>query len=138
MERHPFHLMLADLRRSSRWPDQDDFSAELGLSLGGYKKWESGHRIPNPEVLRKICEKLKLSEEDAEELWRLRDDAKAKQMGISWPLDQRNDIDTEVVAKRIENEMFFILRRAGIDVPARVTPIIRNRINIILKTALGG
>jgi transcriptional regulator with XRE-family HTH domain len=135
---HLFHRKLAELRRASRWPDQDDFSAELGMSLGGYKKYESGQRVPKPETLQKICMTLKLSEEEAEELWRLRDDVKAKQVGISRSFDQHSDVDPEALAKRIENEVFFILRRAGIDVPTRVSPIICNRVNMIIKNALGG
>lgn len=132
-----FHHMLTALREASRWPEQDCFSAELGLSLSGYKKYEKGTRIPSHDVLRRICQTLKLSEEDAEELWRLRDNAKLKQLGLTERPGRPTLPSPDALAKKIESEVAFILKQAGITVPSRLGPVIHKRIGMILKSVLG-
>jgi len=134
---HLFHLKLTELRQRSRWPDQDDFADAAGLSYGGYKKYENGTRIPSADVLQTICLVLKLNEADAEELWSLRDDAKAKQVGISRPFGLGPSVDSEALAKKIQNEVTYILKQDGLVVPTRLSSVLEKRIGMILKSALG-
>lgn len=132
-----FHLKLASIRQSSPWPDQEEFSYQVGLSYGGYKKYETGERIPSVEVLSKICSKLRLEEADAEELWNLRDDAKAQQVGISRPFGLGSSVNVEELAKRIQKETSYILKQAGTKLTGRTEETLSKRILIILKNALG-
>ena len=134
---HLFHLKLAGLRQTSRWPDQEEFAYQVGLSYGGYKKYESGERIPSAEVLEKICLTLKLNEADAEELWAQRDDAKAKQVGISRPFGQGTTVDVDELAKRVQKEVTYILKQAGLKVLPPTQKVMQKRVTIILKNALG-
>lgn len=134
---HMFHLKLASMRQTSRWPDQEEFAYQVGLSYGGYKKYETGERIPSVEVLTQICEKLRPNEDDAEELWRLRDDAKAKQVGISRPFGLGSAVNVDELAGRIQKEATYILKQAGLKVPSPTQKVLAKRILIILKNALG-
>jgi transcriptional regulator with XRE-family HTH domain len=65
----------------SRWPDQEDFARQVGLSLGGYRKYETGERIPSVEVLQRIVERTGVDQKVASELLSQRNDAKALQVG---------------------------------------------------------
>lgn len=132
-----FHRKLTRLRKDSRWPDQDDFSFQVGSSYGGYRKYESGTRIPSPEVLTKICRVLGLSVEKTEEMFRLRDEAKARQVGISTPFDSETTVDPGGLSKRVQKEVSYVLKQAGIKVPATTQRVIEKRILLILKNALG-
>jgi len=83
MASHEFHELLESVRKASRWPELPDFANQVGASLGGYKKYENGTRIPSPEMLEKVIERGQVPEEHAVKLRELRDEAKAAQVGMS-------------------------------------------------------
>lgn len=134
---HEFHSELAKLRSTSRWPDQEEFSFQVGMSLGGYRKLETGERIPTTETLQKILEKVGVARPAAARLMGLRDDAKASQVGIKRPLGDLQAIDSGGLAKRVASEVVFVLKQSGVVVEANVKGVMERRIVMILKSVLG-
>lgn len=134
---HLFHLKLAALRQQSRWPDQEDFANQVGLSLGGYRKYETGERIPSLEVMQQIFERANVYPKIAEEVLSLRNDAKALQVGLKPHFGQTSAIDSDALAKRIKSEVVFVLKQAGIDMKDGTKGVVEKRIAMILKSVLG-
>lgn len=133
-----FHEKLAEIRKSSRWPDQEDFSRQVGLSLGGYKKYERGERLPDGNGLLWICRQARLDERSILELTKLWKKAKARQAGIDeLPTSQPSAVDSDAIARRIQNEVSYVLKQARIVVPDNTKRVMENRIAIILKSSLG-
>jgi len=135
MALHPLHTALAGLRVRSRWPDQEEFAYQVGLSEGGYRKYETGERIPSLAVLKLILEKTGVSKLAADTLIQLRNEAKAQQVGI--PSCQTPAVDCDALAKRIRTETVFVLKQAGIEVKEPVRAVMEKRIAMILKSVLG-
>jgi transcriptional regulator with XRE-family HTH domain len=133
---HRFHLELAKLRQASRWPDQEDFSCQVGLSLGGYRKYETGERIPSMAALQQIYQRAKVDPLLAEELLHLRNEAKALQAGLPTN-SQTPSVDSDALAKRIRSEVVFVLKQVGIEVKDNTKGVVEKRIAMILKSALG-
>jgi transcriptional regulator with XRE-family HTH domain len=134
---HPLHKRIAALREQSRWPDQEDFASQVGLSLGGYRKYETGERIPSLEVLRQIVERAGIDQGTADELLNLRNDAKAGQMGLLGSVSQTQAVDCESLAKRVRAETVYVLKQVGIDVKEPTRRVMEKRISMILKSVLG-
>jgi len=134
---HLFHLKLATLRQQSRWPDQEDFASRVGLSLGGYRKYETGERIPSLEALQQIFEKANIEPRLADEVLNLRNDAKAAQVGLKPHFGQTSTVDSDALAKRIRGEIIFVLKQAGVAVPNASGGVIEKRVSMILKSVLG-
>lgn len=121
----------------SRWPDQEDFSRQVGLSLGGYRKYETGERIPSLEVLHQIIERAGIDQKVAAELLNLRNDARAIQVGVVGSICQTQAVDCDALAKRIRSETVFVLKQAGVDVKEPTKGVMEKRIAMILKSVLG-
>jgi len=134
---HEFHLRLASFRSESRWPDQEDFADHVGLSLGGYRKYETGERIPSLEVLQQIFERTRTNPKTAAEILNLRNDAKAAQVGLKMPFGLTSAVDSNALAKRIRSEIIFVLKQAGIEVRDSTKGVMEKRITMILKSTLG-
>ena len=134
---HPLHKRLVAIREQSRWPDQEDFSRQVGLSVGGYRKYETGTRIPSLEVLQRIIERVGVDQKDATDLLNLRNDAKATQIGIVGSICQTHAADCEALAKRIRTETIYVLKQAGIDVKEPTRAVMEKRVAMILKSVLG-
>lgn len=134
---HKFHTELAKLRASSRWPDMEEFSFQVGMSFGGYRKIETGQRIPPPETLQRILDKVGASPATVAQMTLLRDDAKASQVGIKSPLGAPRTIDVEELAKRISGEVVFVLKQSGGLVENSVRRVMEKRIVMILNSVLG-
>lgn len=134
---HLFHLKLAAMRQQSRWPDQEDFASRVGLSMGGYRKYETGERIPSLEALQQIFEMANVDPRTADEVLKLRNDAKAAQVGIKSPFGLTPAVDSEALSKRIRSEIIFVLKQAGIEVRDTTKGVMEKRIAMILKSTLG-
>jgi transcriptional regulator with XRE-family HTH domain len=134
---HEFHLKLASLRMQSRWPDQEEYSSQVGLSLGGYRKYETGERIPSLEVLQQIFERTNLDPRTASTILNLRNDAKAAQVGLKMPFGLTSAVDSAALSKRIGAEVMFVLKQAGAEVKGSTRGVIEKRVAMILKSALG-
>lgn len=134
---HLFHLKLAALRQQSRWPDQEDFSYQVGLSLGGYRKYETGERIPSLTVLQQIFDRAKVDPTLAAEVLNLRNDAKASQVGLKAHFSQTSAVDSSALAKRICSEIAYVLKQSGVDVKPATKGVMEKRIAMILTSALG-
>lgn len=134
---HIFHTKLAGMRQNSKWPDQEEFAHQVGLSYGGYVKYENGTRIPSVEALKQICDKAGWSAVEVEVITELRDEAKAKQVGIDRPFGLGPTVDSDAVAKKIQNEVAYILKQDGVVVPNKTQKVIEKRIVLILKNTLG-
>jgi transcriptional regulator with XRE-family HTH domain len=135
MALHPLHTALANLRVRSRWPDQEEFAYQMGLSLGGYRKYETGERIPSQEVMQQIIGKTGISKLAAEALLSMRNEAKAAQVGVS--LCQTQAVDCEALAKRVRSEIVYVLKQAGIEVKEGTKGVVEKRIAMILRSVLG-
>lgn len=135
MPLHPFHTALAGLRARSRWPDQEEFAYQMGLSLGGYRKYETGERLPSLVVLQQILERTGVSQLAADALIQLRNEAKAQQVGI--PSCQTQAVDCDALAKRIRTELVFVLKQTGVDVNEATKGVLEKRVAMILKSVLG-
>lgn len=134
---HPIHQRLASLRMQSRWPDQEDFANQVGLSLGGYRKYETGERIPSLNVLQQIVAQANLDQKTAAELLNLRNDAKAIQVGLAGSVSQTQVVDCEALAKRIRSEVVYVLKQAGVEVKEATKGVMEKRISMILRNVLG-
>jgi transcriptional regulator with XRE-family HTH domain len=134
---HPLHKRLAALREQSRWSDQDGFAAQVGLSPGGYRKIETGQRIPSLAVLEQIIERASIDQKVAMELIDLWNDAKAKQAGLVGPVCRTQAVDYDALAKRVRSEVVFVLKQAGVDVKEQTKGVLEKRITMILKSVLG-
>ena len=134
---HIFHTTLAGMRQNSKWPDQEEFANQVCLSYGGYVKYENGTRIPSVEALRQICDKARWNQKDVEDLLKLRDEAKAKQVGIDRPFGLGPTIDSEALAAKLQQEVTYILKKQGMGLPDRTKKVIRKRFFLILKNKLG-
>lgn len=132
---HPLHARLAELRAASRWPDQEGFALQCGLSPGGYKKIETGERLPSRAVLLRICFNGGFSEAVERELMQLLNEAKAQQVGI--PTCRTQAVDCDALAKRIRTELVFVLKQTGIDVNEATKGVLEKRVAMILKSSLG-
>lgn len=132
--RHPFCHRLVELRENSRWPTRGEFAQKIGMSLGGYQKCESGTRVMGRHLVRCLCEILKLDNKAARELIELRDSMKAEQLGITQPTIE--DVpEPEAVSGRIQKEISYVLKQAGIRVPAATEKVIEKRVTLILKNS---
>ena len=134
---HEFHLKLASWRQRSRWPEQEDFADQTGLSVGGYKKYESGERIPSLEALHQILTRTQADIKTATDLTASRNDAKAAQVGLKMPFGLTPTVDSGALSKRIRSEVIFVLKQAGIEVRDSTKGVMEKRISMILKSTLG-
>lgn len=134
MKIHEFHRVLTQIRKASRWPNSGDFSARIDLSHGGYKKCETGERIPSVKALRQICKLGDVPADKTEELLALRNKAKAEQLGIE--LIEGFGIDIAALSSRVINEMVYTLKQANITVPPKTKDVMHRRVNMIVKAAL--
>jgi transcriptional regulator with XRE-family HTH domain len=132
-----FGLRLRELRKCSRWPTTDNFSYQVGLSPSGYKKYESGDRLPTPESLSKLTDQIRASPELRHELFTLRNSAKAGQMGLTSSAFLAPRVDLEILAERIQSEVFYSLKQAGVGVEKHIQRVVKNRVALILKATLG-
>lgn len=137
MAKHEFHRHLAAFRESSRWPNQDDFARRVGVSPGGYKKYELGERIPDAGILTTICARARADKAVEEELHRLRDEAKAVQAGIQRSFSSGPPVDADKLAAKLQKEALYVLKQAGVKVTDSAAKVMRKRITMILKSALG-
>lgn len=134
MAANDIHTALINLRARSRWPDMTDFVQQVGLSEGGYRKYENGQRIPSQEVLNQIIEKTGVSKLSAEALMSMRNEAKAQQVGIPC---QTQVVDCDALAKRIKTETVYVLVQSGVEVKENTKVVMEKRIAMILKSVLG-
>lgn len=131
--RHPFCHRLSELRENSRWPTVKEFAQKIGMSAGGYQKCESGSRIMGSRYVRCTCEVLELSNKDARKLIELRDSMKAEQLGLSRETEEGPNF--EAVSSRVQREVSYVLKQAGIRVPPATEKVIQRRVAAILEDA---
>ena len=144
MASHEFHELLESVRKASRWPELPDFANQVGASLGGYKKYENGTRIPSPEMLEKVIERGQVPEEHAVKLRELRDEAKAAQVGMSLGagakkmLSQQFNADPDKLTDRLVSEALYVLKQDGVKTTEKNRRVLKKRFAMILKAALEG
>jgi uncharacterized protein (UPF0254 family) len=133
----PFHRELVEIRRASRWPDQEEFAYQLGMSVGGYQKYETGGRLPSLSRLREILKLANPTESVATQILDKWNDVKAERVGVMVPFSRTHGVDSSVLAKRISTEVSFVLKQAGQDASSSVKSTIEKRVLMILKSVLG-
>lgn len=126
-----FHETLKKARMESRYPHVRDFADRVGLSYGGYKKMESGERIPEADTLETIIRLGELSTEWSETLRALRMQTHAKRSGL--PAIKAVDVDQLV--SRLETE-FIVLVKPHVNDVRKLASLFNNRAAVILKAAL--
>ena len=136
MPSQEFHSLLQSLRRSSRWPESPDFASRVGISFGGYRKYESGERLPSQEALDRILSYALVDESVAAELRSSWVEAKARQAGISPSAQEKVSVDVAKLAEHLKNEVLYVLKQDGIHPQERTRLVLLNRILILLKSKL--
>ena len=135
---HPFQAALVKAREMSRYPTQESFALQAGLSVGGYIKYEQGYRIPSVRALGLMIFNCGIDDRTAEKLRSLRDDARSIQAGLG-PQCQTQAVDCDALARRIRTETIFVLKQAGCWAGSKATEgVMEKRIAMILKSVLEG
>jgi transcriptional regulator with XRE-family HTH domain len=124
-------VMLKRLRKQSLWPDVASFADQVGMSLGGYKKYEDGDRLPSYEKLQQIFNRARYREEERAELTRLWNQAKGDQVGVS--IVERPKVGAAKLTARIVSETVYILKQAGIKLDPKTERVIFSRVQMILS-----
>ena len=142
MAQTEFRELLAAARKASRWPEVPDFVNQVGISSGGYKKYENGSRIPSTEMLEQLIDRAHISDEAATKLRETRDAEKAAQMGLS--LDAKKMVaqvfnaDPEKLTERLVSEALYVLKQDGVKTTEKNKRVLKKRFSMILKNALEG
>lgn len=142
MASHEFHGLLETVRKMSRWPELPDFAHQVEISLGGYKKYENGTRIPSPKMLERIIERGQVVPSHANKLRELRDDAKVSQVGMSLEArkiaGQSFNADPDKLTERLVSEAIYVLKQSGVKPTEKTQRVLKKRFAMILKAALEG
>lgn len=131
------HKRLVELRTTSSWHTQEEFSHQIGLELRTYKAVESGRFIPSKKAMQRLLMRLRLREETQVEIWELWGRAKLEREGVTLPESYTRAADLDALAKKIQSEVSYALKQDGVLVRDTTERVIRNRISMILKSALG-
>ena len=126
------HQELKKARQESRYPNLRDFAEQCGLSYGGYKKLETGERVPEAETLETIIRHGDIHPTVAEQLRELRMRTHAKRSG----LPAIKSVDVDQIINHLESAFIVILKNAGVNDVARLASIYKKRAAIIVKAAL--
>jgi transcriptional regulator with XRE-family HTH domain len=129
--RDQFRLALRELRKRSLWPDVGAFADQVGLSLGGYKKYEEGHRLPSNEVLNQIFVRARFQEQERLEIYKLWNLAKGEQAGVT--IVERPKIEADKLTARVVSEATYILKQRGFKLDEKTERILFNRIRMLLS-----
>jgi len=133
---HFFCLTLLNLRKLSQWPEMEDFANRVGLSLGGYRKYEIGERLPSSEALDHIIRYGMFPTDGAKKLRVEWADAKAKQAGIELLTGMRKEVDLDKLAVHLHNEMLYILKAARVVLDEKTKRVLLARMTLLLKATL--
>ena len=133
---HFFCLTLLNLRKTSQWPEAPDFANRVGLSAGGYRKYEIGERLPSSEALERIIRYGMFPEEGAKKLRAEWTHAKAQQAGIGPLMGARKEVDIDKLAVQLHNEVLFILKSERLAPDEQTRRVLLSRMTMLLKAAL--
>jgi len=130
-----FRDALTQARKQSPYPHRTDFARRAQMTRRTYERYEAGSVIPAEEYLERIIRHCAIPPETAERLWRLRTEALAKRAGVpvGAPLP---DLDVSELAERIQKEVEYELKRAGVKLMPSTKRVCARRIAMILSTAL--
>jgi transcriptional regulator with XRE-family HTH domain len=136
MPSQEFNNLLREVRISSRWPEIPDFANRVGISFGGYRKYESGERLPSWEALNRIITNGLIEEATAAELRNLWTQAKAYQAGLEGSVVEKKSVDADKLAAHIQSEVVYVLKQDGIHPLERTKKVLLNRIQLLLRSRL--
>jgi transcriptional regulator with XRE-family HTH domain len=130
------HELLRQVRQASHWPEIADFASRVGLSFGGYRKYESGERLPSQEALDVIIRHGLVDADMAHQLTEAWNQAKADQVGVVARVGEKKSVDHAKLADHIRNEVVYVLKQDGIYPQERTKQVLLNRILILLRSKL--
>lgn len=130
-----FKEVLAQARRQSPYPNRTDFARAAQISRRAYERYEAGATIPEEEYLERIILHCSISTDMAVRLRQLRTEALARRAGVPVgnPLP---DLNVSELAERIQKEIEYELKRAGVKLMPSTKRVCARRIAMILSTAL--
>jgi transcriptional regulator with XRE-family HTH domain len=135
-----FGELLRSTRESSRWPELPDFAEHAKVSMGGYRKYENGERIPSPQMLEQIIANNQVSLGVADRLRAMRDDLQINKMQLSMGQPPSalpaTPADVDKLARRIHSEVLYVLKQAGIQPNQKTQRVLKKRISLILNAVL--
>jgi len=135
-----FGDLLKATREASRWPEITDFAIQAQVSRGGYRKYESGERLPSVEMLEQIILNTQIPGKVADRLRELRDGERIDQVDLSLgqppPPAQTVPTDAARLADRLHSEILYVLKQSGIRPDTRTKQVMKKRIAIILTATL--
>lgn len=133
---HEFHRTLRRLRQASQWPEIPSFAYRVGLSHGGYNKYEVGERLPSSEALDQIIRYGMFREDEVKKLRAEWVDAKAQQAGIELPSRTKKAADLDGLTSHLHSEVLYILKTAGIVLDEKTKRVLLARMTMLLKATL--
>ena len=130
-----FNEVLTTARKQSPYPHRADFARVAQIARRTYERYEAGSVIPAEEYLERIIQHCAIPMETAARLRALRTIALAKRAGvpIGTPLPELN---VSELAERIQKEVEYELKRAGVKLMPSTKRVCARRIAMILSTAL--
>jgi transcriptional regulator with XRE-family HTH domain len=130
-----FKEALAEARKNSRYPHRPDFAKAAHVARRTYEKYEAGDTVPSEEYLERIILHCSISTETADRLRRLRTETLARRAGVpvGTPFP---DLNVSELAERIQKEIEYELKRAGVKLMPSTKRVCARRIAMILNTAL--
>jgi transcriptional regulator with XRE-family HTH domain len=128
---------LLELRLASHWHTREEFSRQVGLSLYTYRGNEHGKCIPSRASLKKIIRRLKLQGPREAELWELWGKATLEKAGVALSEKYSGSVDLDALAQKILTEVSYALKQEGVTLRRSTERVVRNRVAMILKSALG-
>jgi len=126
-----FRLYLQSLREQSRWPTVVDFARQIGHSPSGYKKYETGVRLPSKDAMSAILRYAGITGEPEQKLEDLWNRAKAEQAGVL--IEKPTVVDSEELANRVHAEVLYVLKQEGIRPNDKTSKVLAARIRMITK-----
>jgi len=127
-----FGEALRAARKKSSLPTIPVISRALGISVGGYTKYETGERVPPPNMLEDIITKAKVPPAASRELRELRLDAIERKIQADTGIERR--VDKMLV--QIETEVKVAMSGVGAKLPAKTMEALKRRIGVILRNHL--
>lgn len=134
MER-PFHEVLRDARKSSRYSRLCDFLVQVGMHKKSYTRYESGEQIPKASYLERILKYSGFSESVCSELRELHAEAVAEKSGVAVKRLPAT-LNVSELAAKIQREIEYELKRERLFVTKRTSHVCVRRIEMLLKDAL--
>jgi len=131
-----FQDALKEVRSGSAYPRSIDFSRAIGIPRRTYTHYETGDQYPAEETLERIIRYAAVPNNVAIKLRELRNKGLALRAGIELVVLSVN-VDVSSLAEKIQREVEYELKRAGIKMTPRSRKVCVRRINMILDDALG-